>query len=69
MYAIRSYYARKKGMDEAVRRFNFFEKPDGIIVSLDADTLVPQNYLLEIERYFNNNPQKIGATIAFEHQT
>jgi len=60
--------ARKKGMDEAVRRFNLLEKPDGVIVSLDADTLVPPNYLLEIERYFNNNPQKIGATIAFEHQ-
>ncbi len=60
--------ARKNGMDEAVRRFNLIEKPDGVIVSLDADTLVPQNYLFEIERYFSNNPQKIGATIAFEHQ-
>ncbi len=60
--------ARKRGMDEAIRRFNLIGKPEGIIVSLDADTLVQENYFYEIEQYFDNNPQKIGATIAFEHQ-
>lgn len=59
--------ARKKGMDEAVRRFNHIAKPDGIIVSLDADTLVEKNYLVEIERHFTSNPKQVGATIAFEH--
>ena len=37
--------ARKKGMDEAVRRFNLLNKKSGIIISLDADTLVEANYL------------------------
>lgn len=60
--------ARKKGMDEAVRRFNQLEKPDGIVVSLDADTLVEKNYLIEIEKHFHENVKNIGATIAFEHQ-
>ncbi len=61
--------ARKAGMDEAIMRFNLLEKPDGIIVSLDADTLVEKNYLVEIERYFMNNPKHVGATISFQHQT
>lgn len=60
--------ARKKGMDEAVRRFNYTCKQNGIIVSLDADTLVEQNYLTEIAKYFKENRKSVGATIAFEHQ-
>ncbi len=60
--------ARKKGMDEAVRRFNLLQKPDGIIVSLDADTLVQKNYFIEIEKYFEKQPKNPGATIAFTHQ-
>ncbi|WP_346854189.1 glycosyltransferase family A protein [uncultured Draconibacterium sp.] len=60
--------ARKKGMDEAVRRFNTLDTPDGIVVSLDADTLVEQNYLVEIENYFQQNTKHVGATLAFEHQ-
>jgi hypothetical protein len=60
--------ARKKGMDEAVRRFNLLEKTGGIIVSLDADTLVQENYFIEIEKYFNTHPKNPGATIAFSHQ-
>uniref|UniRef100_UPI0032171984 glycosyltransferase n=1 Tax=uncultured Draconibacterium sp. TaxID=1573823 RepID=UPI0032171984 len=60
--------ARKKGMDEAVRRLNLLEKPDGIIVSLDADTLVDKNYLIEIEKHFQINKKDVGATLAFEHQ-
>ena len=61
--------ARKKGMDEAVNRFNQIQNPDGIIVSLDADTLVEKNYLVEIEKHFSENPKNVGATIAFQHQT
>ncbi len=60
--------ARKQGMDEAVRRFNSIGKSDGIVVSLDADTLVKENYLLEIENHFQKNPKHVGATIGFEHQ-
>ncbi len=61
--------ARKNGMDEAVRRFNLQGKTNGIIVSLDADTLVAKNYLVEIENHFKLNPADVGATISFEHQT
>jgi hypothetical protein len=61
--------ARKSGMDEALLRFNLLDKPDGIIVSLDADTLVEKNYLVEIEKHFTENPSHVGATIAFQHQT
>ena len=60
--------ARKKGMDEAVRRFNLLDKKDAIIVSLDADTLVEPDYLVEIEKHFQQNPKQVGATIAFQHQ-
>lgn len=60
--------ARKYGMDEAVRRFNQIDKKDGIIVSLDADSLVEPNYLLEIEKHFEKQPKNVGATIRFEHQ-
>jgi glycosyltransferase involved in cell wall biosynthesis len=61
--------ARKTGMDEAVLRFNTLENPEGIIVSLDADTLVAENYFTEIEKYFRENPENVGATISFQHQT
>lgn len=60
--------ARKTGMDEVVLRFNQTGKKSGIIVSLDADTLVDNNYLTEIENHFFNNPKQVGATISFEHQ-
>jgi len=60
--------ARKKGMDEAVVRFNHIDNPDGIIISLDADTLVERNYLKEIENYYRLNTSHAGATISFNHQ-
>jgi len=60
--------ARKTGMDEAVRRFSFVEKPEGVIVSLDADTLVERNYLTEIEKLFFTQLKPVGATIRFQHR-
>ena len=60
--------ARKRGMDEGLFRFNLLNRPDGIIVSLDADTLVDPNYLTAIENHFKANPQHAGATISFSHQ-
>lgn len=61
--------ARKSCMDEAVWRFNQLEKPDGIVVSLDADTLVDPAYFVAIEKHFKQHPQNVGATIAFQHLT
>lgn len=61
--------ARKIGMDEAIRRFNAVNRPDGVIVSLDADCLVSANYLKEIEKQFTSFKSCIGATINFRHRT
>ncbi len=60
--------ARKTGMDDAVRRFGLLRKPEGIIVSLDADTLVAGNYLTEIEKLFYSEPKPVGTTVAFHHR-
>ncbi len=57
--------ARKIGMDEALRRFQMVKKPNGAIISLDADTLVRENYLIEIEKQFKNDI--FTLLIYFEH--
>ena len=61
--------ARKAGMDEALWRFNRLGRPGGIIVSLDADTLVDTNYLQAIEAHFRANGVDAGATIRVSHIT
>lgn len=60
--------ARKTGMDEAVRRFGQADNPDGIILSLDADTYVAPNYFTETEKLFYNNSNYVGTTISFRHR-
>lgn len=60
-------YARKIGMDEAVRRFNTINNDSGIIISFDADSLCDNNYLTEIENYYNVYPTADGCSIYFEH--
>jgi len=59
--------ARKTGMDEALRRFNAIGNPDGVIVSLDADCTVEENYFTEISREFLNRKNRIACSIRFEH--
>jgi hypothetical protein len=61
--------ARKTAMDEALYRFNQLNRPEGIIISLDADTLVERNYLRAILDHFLLHPDDAGATIRFSHQT
>ena len=60
--------ARKIGMDEAIRRFNTLNKPDGVIVSLDADCLVSVNYMQQIESVFFTNKSCFAATLNFQHR-
>ena len=60
--------ARKIGLDEAVRRFNAVGRPDGVIISLDADCLVSNNYLREIEKVFAESKNCFAATINFRHR-
>ncbi|HNQ67406.1 MAG TPA: hypothetical protein PKN32_03435 [Bacteroidales bacterium] len=60
-------FARKTGMDEAVRRFNAIKKAEGIIVSLDADCKLDKNYFDEIIGYYEINPNSGACTIQFKH--
>ncbi len=60
-------YARKIGMDEAVRRFNIIQNHSGIIISFDADSICDNNYLVEIENNYNIYPLANGCSIYFEH--
>ncbi|MEA3446733.1 MAG: glycosyltransferase [Bacteroidota bacterium] len=59
--------ARKIGMDEAIHRFNKINKPNGIIVSFDADSLCSPNYLSEIYQQFRKRPKATACSIYFEH--
>lgn len=58
--------ARKIAMDEAIRRFEHINHPNGIITSFDADTLCMDNYFTSIETFFRDTKKK-GASIYFEH--
>ena len=58
-------WARKIGMDEALRRFKEINK-NGIICCFDADATISKNYLKEVFNAFKNN-QYNGASIYFEH--
>lgn len=60
-------HARKIAMDEALRRFNLINKPDGIIASFDADCTCENNYLVSLGNMFSNYPNATGCSIYFEH--
>ncbi len=60
-------WARKIGMDFAISVFNNSDCSDGTIISLDADTLVANNYFRAISEHFDLYPKNIGATLFFEH--
>jgi hypothetical protein len=59
--------ARKIGMDMAARRLKLAGTPKGIILSLDADCRVSDNYLSETEHFFLRHPSAIGCVFRFEH--
>lgn len=61
--------ARKILMDEAVRRFDQIGQPRGLIVSLDADSVVDQNYLQALHQHFfgEEGSKTEGCSIYFEH--
>jgi len=60
-------WARKIGMDHAVRQLINNNYPNGIIVSFDADSTVLPNYLQAIETAFCENPLFNFFTVYFEH--
>ena len=57
-------YARKTGMDEAVRRFDMIDNPKGIIVSLDADCAVNKDYFTGLYDSLYSRKEKNGCTIS-----
>jgi hypothetical protein len=59
--------ARKTGMDEAVRRFNIIDKPEGVIVCLDADCTVEKNYFTSISSQLLYRKDRSACSIYFEH--
>ena len=58
--------ARKIGLDEALKVFDYSKSGKKILIFLDADCLVLENYLKEINNFFNENNISI-ATTDFEH--
>lgn len=58
--------ARKTGLDEAARRFDSIDSPNGILACLDADSPVAPNYFTAIEQWFDK-PENMAASIYFEH--
>ncbi len=58
--------ARKIGMDEAIRCFSSIDNENGIILSLDADTIVDENYFESVYHFFESD-KYLGASIYFEH--
>jgi hypothetical protein len=59
--------ARKTGMDEAIYRFNQIDNPDGVILNLDADCTVEQNYFLAICNELQKKSGRTACSIYFEH--
>jgi hypothetical protein len=59
--------ARKTGMDEAVRRFNANDRPDGVILNLDADCHVESNYFVSVWNNFVEKKERAACSIYFEH--
>jgi len=60
-------YARKVAMDEAARRFYLANNKKGIIVNLDADCLVSENYINAIYNFYAKNENCKAANIYYQH--
>lgn len=59
--------ARKILMDAACSRFNSVNNDAGLIISLDADTLVPSNYFTELNNQANQQPETDCYILNFAH--
>ncbi len=58
--------ARKIAMDEAVHRFEYWNK-DGILACFDADSTCSKNYFVALKQHFDLHPKSPACTIHFEH--
>ncbi|MEO5332949.1 MAG: hypothetical protein H7839_13070 [Magnetococcus sp. YQC-5] len=59
--------ARKIGMDLALARLLAVGRPDGVILSLDADCRVATDYLVALQDHFRLHPNTPGCAIHFCH--
>ncbi len=59
--------ARKTGMDEAVRRFDLLGNPEGIILNIDADCTVKNNYFEAVFNEMAGRSDRMACSIYFEH--
>lgn len=59
--------ARKIGMDLAAARLRSVNRPEGIIVSFDADAWCEANLFGELLTFFDLHPDTPGASVYFEH--
>jgi hypothetical protein len=59
--------ARKAGMDEAVRRFNIINNPEGVIASLDADCTIENNYFISLHKDLLKIKERKACSVYFEH--
>ncbi len=59
--------ARKTGMDEALRIFDYNSAGENILVCLDADCIVEKNYFSAIFKAFSGGRMSAGY-VNFEHQ-
>lgn len=58
--------ARKIGLDQALKVFDYSNPAKKVLISLDADCTVEENYLQEINIFFNKQNISV-ANIDFEH--
>lgn len=59
-------WARKIGMDLAAHRFLNLKRPNGTILTLDADCTIDKNYFIAVEEWFLHEKRQ-GAALYFEH--
>jgi len=59
--------ARKIGLDEGLRRFYALGK-NGILVCLDADCIVAEDYVSQVNQFYNRNPKLDACSIGFKHR-
>jgi len=58
--------ARKAGMDTALSFCDWEKKP--LILCLDGDTIVENNYFTAVREFYSENPAKFAAVVDFHHQ-
>lgn len=59
--------ARKTGMDEAAYRFMSVNKPEGIILCFDADSICTPDYFISVRNHFSDHINTGAASLYYEH--